>query len=90
MGDHGGDAVDGSGDSVDSGADAMSRADCDVCDEESAKLHWQIARLKAICVKERFWQIWKAGECPTIKRATDKAERQLAQEYPEIAWDVIK
>ena len=50
----------------------------------------QIATLKAICTKERFWQIWKAGECPTIKRATDKAERQLAQEYPEIAWDVIK
>jgi DNA topoisomerase VI subunit A len=50
----------------------------------------QIAALKAICTKERFWQIWKAGECQTVKKATAKAEHQLAQEYPEIAWKEMK
>ncbi len=68
----------------------MSRADCDVCDEEFARLHGQIATLKSICIKERFWQIWKAGECQTVKKATDKAEHQLAQEYPEIFAEETK
>lgn len=44
----------------------------------------QIATVKAICIKERFWQIWKAGECQTVERATQKAKDQLAKEYPEI------
>jgi hypothetical protein len=47
----------------------------------------QIATLKVICTKERFWQIWKAGECQTVERATQKAKDQLAKEYPEINWD---
>lgn len=47
----------------------------------------QIATVKAICIKERFWQIWKAGECQTVERATQKAKDQLAKEYPEINWD---
>ena len=50
----------------------------------------QITTLKAICIKERFWQIWKAGECQTVKKATAKAEHQLAEEYPEIAWEEMK
>ena len=47
----------------------------------------QIATVKAICIKERFWQIWKAGECQTVERATQKAKDQLAKEYPEINWE---
>ena len=47
----------------------------------------RIATMKAICTKERFWQIWKAGECQTVERATQKAKDQLAKEYPEINWD---
>ena len=44
----------------------------------------QIATLKTTCIKERFWQIWNAGECQTVERATQKAKDQLAKEYPEI------
>ena len=46
----------------------------------------QIAALKAALLKDRFWLIWKGGECASVERATAKAEHQLAQEYPEIAW----
>ena len=47
----------------------------------------QIATLKAICIKERFWLIWKGGECASVERATAKAEHQLATEYPDIVWE---
>lgn len=68
----------------------MSRADCDQCDEEFAKLREQIATLKAALLKDRFWLIWKGGECASVERATAKAEHQLAKEYPEIAWEEKK
>ena len=58
----------------------MSRDDCDVCDEEVAKLHGRIATLKAALIEERDRPI--GNERETI--------RQLAQEYPEIFGDEKK
>ena len=47
----------------------------------------QIATLKTALLKDRFWLIWKGGECASVERATAKAEHQLEEEYPEIAWE---
>jgi len=69
----------------------MSRADCDQCDEEFAKLREQIATLKAICIKECaesfLEENWKDKvNASLLKMATS----QLAREYPEIAWEEKK
>lgn len=53
-------------------------------------LHGQIGALKAALIKDRFWLIWKGGECASVERATAKAEHQLAQEYPDIFGDENK
>jgi hypothetical protein len=44
----------------------------------------QIETLKMTLRKDRFWQIWKSDECPTVKKASNQADSQLAREMPEI------
>jgi hypothetical protein len=44
----------------------------------------QIAALKTALLKDRFWMIWKGGECASVEKATAKATSQLAREMPDI------
>lgn len=55
--------------------------------EHVAEHAGQIATLKAALVKDRFWRIWKGGECASVEKATAKAEHQLAREMPDIFGD---
>ena len=50
----------------------------------------QIVTLKTALLKDRFWLIWKGGECASVEKATAKAEHQLATEYPDIVWEERK
>ena len=82
----------------------MSRADCDVCDEEFARLHGQIVTLKAALIDRDLRLLGDClGECPNhivLGRAPTRMDcdkcarevviRQLAQEYPHIAWEEKK
>ena len=71
----------------------MSRDDCDVCDEEFAKLRGQIATLKTALIEQiaqekiasmgRFGFVLDSSVCDPY----GDAKRHLAQEYPEITWE---
>ena len=60
-------------------------------DDEFAKLHEQIATLKAICIKERNrYLVDFIHEFDHIMDCADAANDQLAKEYPEIFAEETK
>jgi hypothetical protein len=66
----------------------MSRDDCDTCDEEFAKLHEQIATLKAALLERELENI--DPSLPSLEDAIEIATSQLAQAYPDIFQEETK
>lgn len=59
--------------------------------KENEMLHGQIATLKSICIQERNrYLVDFVHEYDDVMDCKEEAKKQLAREYPEIAWDEKK